>query len=534
MAVRAGLLRGGGAITRSQGGNIMSKRRKIALIVLAILIVVMAGLAVMVPMLADINRYRPEVAKHLEEETGKPVEIGHLALRVLPSVAIRVDDFSMGNPPGFPRGTFVKAGRIYAVVDALALWHRQVVVKSLELDDPVLNLLQDATGRWNFENPPAPRSAQPAASGPSSFSLGVIAKLNIRNAQLAAANLLASGREGPAYFQGQGVSVELHQVNLNAFTSGSASLGAPRGLPAGGWATSLAFAAEREAQPAAEGTFFADSLLFSSLQVTSVTAQLLLFPRQVRFDNLWFKLYQGRAAGNLAFNFAGRNPSYSTNAKLSGVNVAALLAAFPQARGKMTGTLDGDFKLAGETLHSSDPLAGMRGTGQARVKNGTLPSLQLNKNLAMLARLANLGPAQGDPSSFSSLSSDFTVADNRINSKKIVILGSGVDLDAAGVLSMAGAGSLDYQGVAKLAAGASPVSGLLTGLTGATVENGKLNLPFSIGGTLDHPRFLVKPGAGQPGGLQNMLSGQGSTSGQQSPAGLVQGITGLFKKNPKP
>jgi uncharacterized protein involved in outer membrane biogenesis len=514
----------------------MSKRRKIALIVLAVLIVVVVGLAVVVPMLVDVNRYRPEVVKHLEEETGKPVQIGHLALQVFPSVAIRVDDFSMGNPPGFPGGTFVKARRVYAVVDAAALWHRQVVIKSLELDDPVLNLLQDAQGRWNFENPPAPRSAQPAQqdSGPSSFTLGVIAKMNISNAQLKAANLLPSGREGPAYFQGQGVSVELRQVNLNAFTGQSASLGVPQALPARGWGTSLAYAAESQPPPAAEGSLSAQSLLFSNLQVTSVTSQLRLFAKKVLFDDLQFKLYQGRATGNLAFNFAGRNPRYSTRAKLSGVNVAALLAAFPPARGKMTGTLDGDFKLAGEILHSSDPLAGMSGSGQASVKNGTLPSLQLNKNLAMLARLANLGPAQGDPSSFASLSSDFNIADNRISSKKIVILGNAMDLDAAGVLSMAGEGSLDYQGVAKLAAGSSPVSGLLTGLTGATVENGKLNLPFGIGGTLDHPRFQLKPGAGQPGSLQNLLSGKSSTTGQQPPAGLVQGITGLFNKKPKP
>lgn len=514
----------------------MSKGRKIFLIVLAFLIVVIVGLAVVVPMLVDVNRYRPQVAKHLEEETGKPVQIGHLELQVFPRVAIRVDDFSMGNPRGFPSGTFVKAQKIYAVVDAVALWHRQVVIQSLELDHPEMNLLQDAQGHWNFENPPAPRSAKPGSSGPSSFTLGVIGEMEIKDAQLKAANLLPSGREGPAYFQGQGVTLDLRQVNLNAFTGKSASLAVPP-HPSEGWGTSLAYAAEPEAQPAAEGSLSAQNLLFGNLKVTSVSSELRLFAKRVLFENLHFNLYQGRAAGELAFDFAGRNPQYSTHAKLSGVDVAALLAAFPQARGKMTGTLQGDFKLAGEILHSSDPLAGMRGTGKASVKNGTLPSLQLNKNLAMLARLANVGPAKGDPSAFSSLSSDFNIAHNSITSKKIEILGNGLDVNAAGVLSMAGAGSLDYQGVAKLDAGSNPVSGLLTGLTGATIENGKLNLPFGIGGTLDQPRFQLKPGAGQKGGLENLLSGKGSTQGQQSPAGLVQGITSLFgkkKTQPKP
>lgn len=511
----------------------MSKGKKIALGFLIFGVVLLVGLAFVIPLLIDIDRYRPEVARHIREETGKPAEIGRLTLHLFPSVSIRADDFALGNPEGFPKGTFVKARRIFAVVDAGALWDRKVVIKSLELDDPVLNLLQDTRGRWNFENPPKARATKPAsADGPSSFPLGVIAKVKISGAQLKAANLLASGREGPAYFQGQDVSVELEQVDLNAFTGASAALGVDSG-------TLLAYAAEPEGRPAAQGNLAAKSLRFGNLQVTSVKSKLRLFPKQVYFDNLTFDLYDGHALGDLAFNFAGRNPRYSAAAKLSGVNMAKLLEAFPDARGKMTGTMDGSMKLSGEVTHSSDPLAGMRGNGQVSVRNGKLPSLELNKNLMMLARLTNLGPAQGDPSSFSSMSSDFNIANNRITSNKIAILGNGVDIDGAGSLAMAGAGSLDYQGVAKLAAGQSPMSGLLTGLTGATVENGKMNLPFSIGGTLENPRFTLKSGggAGQLGALQNLAGGQTSTQSgqtQQQPADLVQGLSGVFKKKKQP
>jgi AsmA family/AsmA-like C-terminal region len=519
----------------------MSKGRKIALVALIFVAVLLLGLAVVVPLLVNIDRYRPEVAKHLEVETGKPVEIGRLTLHVFPSVAVYVDDFSMGNPEGFPKGDFVKARRISAVVDAGALWDRKVVIKSLELQDPVLNLLQDTRGRWNFENPPAPqKSASDSGASPSSFSLGVISKVSISNAQLKVANLLPSGREGPAYFQGQGVTVELEQVDLNAFTA--AALLGPPGFPnpadgGAGWGATVAFAAEP--QPAAQGTLSAKTLDFSNLQVTSVKSKLRLYPKQIFFDDLNFNLYDGHAAGALDFNFAGRSPRYNTHAKLSGVNMAKLLEAFPQSRGKMTGTMDGNIKLAGQVEHSSDPLAGMQGAGQVSVKNGKLPSLNLNKNLMMLAKFSNLGAAQGDPSSFSSMSSDFNIANERITSNKVSIIGSGVDIDGSGVLSMAGAGNLDYQGVAKLAAGQSPVSGLLGGLTGATMENGKLNLPFGIGGTLDSPRFMLKSlgSANQVNALQNLVGGQKSTQAgqtQQQPSDLVQGISGLFKKKKQP
>ncbi len=521
----------------------MSQGKKIGLIALAVIAVLIIAAAVLVPLLINVDRYRPQVVARLQQETGKPVAIGRLTLHIFPRVAIRVDDFSMGNPPGFPQGDFVKAREISAVVDAGALWDRRVVIESLTLDDPVLNLLQDARGKWNFENPPEPPQPKgDADGGPSSFTLGVISKVVISNAQLKAANLLSSGREGPAYFQGQDVTLELQQVDLNAFSS-SASLRMPPAADRGEWASLLAvwepavaYAADQK-PPAAQGALAAKSLNFSNLQVTSVKSKLRLYPRQVFFDDLNFDLYDGHAAGALDFNFAGRNPRYSTNAKLSGVNTAKLLAAFPQGRGKMTGTMDGTIKLAGEIAHSDDPLTGMQGVGKVSVKNGRLPSLNLNKNLMMLARLSNLGAAQGDPSSFSSMSSDFNIAGGRLTTNNISIIGNGVDIDGSGALTMAGAGSLDYQGIAKLEAGQSPVSGLLGGLTGATMENGKLKLPFGIGGTMDNPRFILKSmgSSNQMNALQGLMGGQQSTqSGQQQPSDLVQGLSGLFKKKKQP
>jgi len=163
----------------------MSKGKKVALGILIFVVVLLVGLAVAIPILINIDRYRPQVAKHLQEETGKPVEIGHLSLHLFPTVSIRVDDFSMGNPEGFPQGSFVKTKSIVADVDAGALWDHKVIINSLEINDPVLNLLQDTRGRWNFENPPKPSSAKTASDGsPSSFSLGVISKVAISNAQL--------------------------------------------------------------------------------------------------------------------------------------------------------------------------------------------------------------------------------------------------------------------------------------------------------------------------------------------------------------
>jgi uncharacterized protein involved in outer membrane biogenesis len=517
----------------------MSTRKKVVLGILIFVGIATAALVIIIPLLFDVDRYRPQVAALIEKQTGKPAEIGHLALTVLPSLSIRIDDFTLRNPAGFPQGNFVKAEKIYALVDAGGLWRHQVVIKSLDLDAPDISLLSNLKGNWNFENKPSSAKADPDPPGEKPlFTLGVISNVKINKGKLSVANLLSSGQSGPVFFEADGVSSQLQQVDLNAFTeSASVRPAAAPAEPVTGsenrWLGSIAYAAERSSELVAEGTFKVDTLHVMNLVVTKVESKLRLFSKQVFLDDLKFKCYDGLALGDLSFTFAGANPRYSTNTKLSGVNVEELLAAFPDARGKMTGTLEGTIRLDGEVSHSPDPLAGIGGSGQMTIRNGRMPSLQLNKNLLELARVAKMGPTTGDPSSFSSVAMVFTIANNRINTTKATIVGNGVDVDGTGSLGLAGEGSLDYQGVAKIAAAQNALTNLLGGISGATFADGKMAFPFNLAGTLQNPKFTLKSGgAASPLGTITgaLASGKGATGQQQQPGNVVQGIAGLLKK----
>jgi len=258
-----------------------------------------------------------------------------------------------------------------------------------------------------------------------------------------------------------------------------------------------------------------------------VKSDLKLLPEQALLQNIKFECYKGRGSGTVSVNFAAPNVVYLAKLSANGVDMAALLAPFPDARGKMSGKMEAQLSLSGESVHSSDPLAGKRGIGQLVVHDGRLPTLQLKQNLLLMASFLKVGSTSGDPSAFSELSTDMNIADSRITSRKIVLRGNGVNLDASGSLALAGEGSLHYSGVANIAVGQTPISNILTGLSGISFSDGKLSLPFALGGTFARPVFSLKP----PESPQGFPVGA-RAPGQpvQNPEDLIRGLGELFKK----
>jgi uncharacterized protein involved in outer membrane biogenesis len=404
-----------------------------------------------------VDRYRPQVISYLQEKTGKQVEIGRLTLTSFP-VAIHIDRFGVKNPPTFPTGYVAQVARIDAELSLGALLHRQVVIKSLVLEDPILNMTSDPDGPWNFDNP--------LAQGPQkTFPLGVISRVQIKRGQLIASNLLPSDAAGPIFFEAHEISCDLQQVNLLGIINPSSS------------------------SMDGQGSLKAGLLRFGAVEVRNLESKLRLESRRVSFADVRAEVYGGNAAGELSFDLSGKNASFKTNARLSGVNLAQLLAAFPNGGGKMTGKMEGDVKLAGEIEHSLRPLAGIHGTGHVRVRNGQVPSLKLNANLMKLAHFNDLGPAKNDPSAFNLITTDLELANQRISSRVIDIDGYGVDVDGSGSVSVSGSDELNYRGLAEITTKESFFTNTIARLSGATLKDGKLQFPFRIGGTIDNPVF---------------------------------------------
>lgn len=436
----------------------MATRRRIAVWLIAIAVCLLAAVVFLAPVFFNLDRYRPEVISYFEENTGKRVEIERLALTFFPQVTAHIEGFGVKSPSLFPPSYIVKVTRADAVLDFRALLHRRVVIKSLVVEDPEINLVSDPDGPWNFENPETKNAT-------NTFPLGIIDKVLIKRGKLIMSNLLPSDAEGPVFLEAHDITSELDMVNLAAIVN-------PASNSLNG-----------------QGNWKAGRLRFGAVETTNVSSKFRLESRAVFFTDLKADAYGGRATGDFTVSLAKKPESFKADARISAINMAHLLAAFHETRGRMTGKLEGNLKLGGEIEHTMSPLEGMHGTGQVKVTNGQVPSLMLNSNLMKLAHFNDLGPAKENPASFSSISTDLELENLRITSKRIDIDGYGVDVDGSGSVSISGSDELDYQGVAAITTKQDFLTNTFARFEGAKLKDGKLSFPFHIGGTIDNPVF---------------------------------------------
>ena len=432
--------------------------RKRWLIFAAIACAFLVLLILFLPVLLNPDRFRPRLIAYLEEKTGKNVEIGHISARFFHGVNLEIDNFAVKSPPLFPPSNIVQAARINAQLDVSALLRGQLVLNSMVLDHPVINLISDPDGPWNFENPGV-------ADSNGKVPFGQILHVTMNHGTVIASNLLPSDKAGPVFFQAEDVSSELDNLNVDGIIN-------PNSTTNDG-----------------QGTLAAGEVKFGSLTGTNLKCKIRLQARQVFFTEATAETYGGNATGELAIKLSGKNSSFTTDAHVKNVEVSSLLKAFPSASGKMTGRLDGALQIVGEIAHSLHPLEGWHGTGHLDVRHGQVPSLKLNANLMKLAHYNDLGPAKNDPSSFNFVSTDLELSHDQLSSKRIDIDGYGVDLDGAGTVSLSGSDQLNYHGIAAITSKQGFFTNLFARMAGGTLKDGKLSFPFHIGGTIDNPIF---------------------------------------------
>jgi len=191
-------------------------------IIVGTIIVLCIAAVILVPMLVDLNNYKPVVEKKVSEATGRPFSlVGDIKLSLFPWAGISLSDLHLGNPAGYKERDFVSVKSFEIRVKVLPLIRKRMEVERFVLVGPMIYLHKDSKGRGNWEGLGKPEetrkelkkpSAGEAEKAPSELPLAALAvgEFSVRDGSLVMVDDSSGSRR-----ELSGIAVELRDVSLD-------------------------------------------------------------------------------------------------------------------------------------------------------------------------------------------------------------------------------------------------------------------------------------------------------------------------------
>jgi len=127
----------------------MGRPLRIALIVVAALVVVAIAALAAVPYVVDTPRIQALVASTATQALGRPVKFASVSVSVLPLPAVVLESLEVAEDPAFGKGAFVTVDEAQVRLKLWPLLLLRVELGTFVLEKPRISLVQAADGRWN-------------------------------------------------------------------------------------------------------------------------------------------------------------------------------------------------------------------------------------------------------------------------------------------------------------------------------------------------------------------------------------------------
>ena len=117
-------------------------------LLLGIALLVLAALVL--PPLMNLSHYQHRIASSISRSLDRPVEMSSVKLRLLPEPGLEISNFVIEEDPAFGAEPTLRAPSMVAYLRLASLWRGRLEVSRISLDEPSLNLVRNAQGRWNI------------------------------------------------------------------------------------------------------------------------------------------------------------------------------------------------------------------------------------------------------------------------------------------------------------------------------------------------------------------------------------------------
>lgn len=161
--------------------------------ILAGFLAIVIAAIVAIPFFIDAKTFRPTLEARLSAGLGRPVKLGSLRLSLFTGSLV-AEDLSIADDPAFSATPLLSAREVRIGVDMESLiLHRQLHVRSLEIEAPQIHLVEGPNGQWNFSI--LSRNAASLTSTLQSKALvrSVVGSIKIREGRAVVETLPANG-----------------------------------------------------------------------------------------------------------------------------------------------------------------------------------------------------------------------------------------------------------------------------------------------------------------------------------------------------
>src|SRR5450755_2444117 len=114
--------------------------------------VLVAVAALVLPPFISVGRYKSRVTDSMSKALGRPVTCDSIELRLLPQPGFYLANVSIGDDPAYSLEPILHAEEVNAYLGVSSLWRGRLEFASLNLNYPILNLVQRVDPSWNLES----------------------------------------------------------------------------------------------------------------------------------------------------------------------------------------------------------------------------------------------------------------------------------------------------------------------------------------------------------------------------------------------
>ena len=503
--------------------------RKIILSVIAVIVLVAAGTAVLVYWFFSGDGLRRAIEQQATAWLGQPVAIGRASAGIFPRTAIHLGDVRVGEP------VRVTLAEVDVSTDFRELLSRRIQDAAITIANSRIEMPLPFTV-------PAGGDSDAAANAPGnaggSASGGGIHIVSIRTIALDDIVVVSRGKEVRVSAES---SLAGDRLTLGRFTaqSGTTALDAegeidlapnvearskvkankldvdellaladaftppPQKTTAGRPSAPVKIAARVSAETATAG----------GVEVRQFATDLEVNGDRVALSPLTFQLFGGRYQGAVNAQL-GNALSLTIKSRLQDLNVAQL-AAFGGSPDTISGTLTGAGTFSGSGADVAAVLKSARGMGTATIADGAISRLNLVRTVVLFFGRPAADTAEGTDR-FERIDASFSLANQVFRADAFSMRSRDADIVGSGTLNV-DAKSLDGTLDLSLSEELSKQAG--TDLVRYTREGNRVVLPAKIGGTIESPRITIDAAAAARRGLRNEMQRR------------LKGILGGFGQN---